>query len=85
MKKKNQEIHKTVMLELQICRQEIVDEVQQLRRSFTRMTDVLRRTSHANNNNQNVILEYMEDGNETEEASDSDASHDDDFVGNYLR
>lgn len=81
MKKKNQEIHKTVMLELQACRQDIVEEVQQLRHSFTRMTDLIRRN---NSNNQNM-LDYMEDDNETEEASDSENSHDEDFLDDFLR
>lgn len=84
MKKKNNEIHKSVMLELQICRQEIIDEVQQLRNSFTRMTDLIRRNN--NNNHQNLgILEYMDDDNETEEASDSETSQDDDFPDDFLR
>lgn len=83
MKKKNNEIHKSVMLELQICRQDIIEEVQQLRQSFTRMTDLLRRNS---NNNQNLgILEYMDDDNETEEASDSETSQDEDFLDDFLR
>lgn len=79
------------MLELQICRQEIIDEVQQLRQSFTRMTDLIRRNNNNNINNnhhhpQNIgILEYMDDDNETEEASDSETSHDDDFPGDFLR
>lgn len=87
MKKKNNEIHKSMMLELQICRQEIIDEVQQLRHSFTRMTDLIRRNNNNNNNNhQNLgILEYMDDDNETEEASDSESSHDDDFPDDFLR
>lgn len=81
MKKKNNEIHKSVMLELQICRQEIISEVQQLRQSFTRMTDLIRR----NTNHQEMrILEYMEDDNETEEASDSE-SDDDEFLDDFLR
>lgn len=84
MKKKNNEIHKSVMLELQICRQEIIDEVQQLRQSFTRMTDLIRRNN--NNNHQNLgILEYMDDDYETEEASDSETSRDDDFPDDFLR
>lgn len=71
------------MLELQICRQEIIDEVQQLRLSFTRMTDLIRQRN--NNNNQNLgILEYMDDDNETEEASDSE-SPDDEFPDDFLR
>lgn len=83
MKKKNNEIHKSVMLELQICRQEIIQEVQQLRHSFTRMTDLIRRNS---NNNQNLgRLEYMDDDNETEEASDSETSQDEDFFDDFLR
>lgn len=83
MKKKNNEIHKSVMLELQICRQEIIEEVQQLRQSFTRMTDLIRRNS---NNNQNLgMLEYMDDDNETEEASDSETSQDEDFLNDFLR
>lgn len=91
MKKKNNEIHKSVMLELQICRQEIIDEVQQLRHSFTRMTDLIRRNNNNNNNNnhhhhQNLaILEYMDDDNETEEASDSETSQDDEFPEDFLR
>lgn len=81
MKKKNNEIHKSVMLELQICRQEIIDEV---RHSFTRMTDLIRRSN--NNNHQNMgNLEYMDDENETEEASDSDESQDDEFPDDFLR
>ncbi|XP_055325475.1 uncharacterized protein LOC129579419 [Sitodiplosis mosellana] len=84
MKKKNNEIHKSVMLELQICRQEIIEEVQQLRQSFTRMTERLIRRS--NNNNQNLgMLEYMDDDNETEEASDSETSQDEDFLDDFLR
>lgn len=71
------------MLELQACRQDIVEEVQQLRHSFTRMTDMIRRN---NNNNRNIgMLEYMDDDNETEEASDSENSHDDDFLDDFLR
>lgn len=81
MKKKNNEIHKSVMLELQICRQEIIDEVQQLRHSFTRMTDLIRRSN--NNNHQNMgILEYMEDDIE---SSESESSNDDDFPDDFLR
>lgn len=72
------------MLELQICRQEIIDEVQQLRNSFTRMTNLIRRSN--NNNHQNMgILEYMDDDNETEELSDSETSHDDEFPDDFLR
>lgn len=90
MKKKNNEIHKSVMLELQICRQEIIEEVQQLRLSFTRMTDLIRRRSINNNNNNhnnhNIgILEFMDDENETEEASDSETSQDDDLFDDFLR
>lgn len=81
------------MLELQICRQEIVDEVQQLRSSFTRMTDLIRRNTINNrninnnhNNNRNLgVLEYMDDDNETEEPSDSEASQEEDFIDNFLR
>lgn len=84
MKKKNNEIHKSVMLELQICRQEIIAEIEHLRNSFTRMTDLLHR--NINNNHQNMgILEFMDDDNETEEASDSDTSNDDDFPDDFLR
>lgn len=90
MKKKNSEIQKSVMLELQICRQEITDEVQQLRHSFTRMADLIRRNNNNNRNigmmdHQNGIYEYMDDDNETEEASDSETSHDDDFHHDFLR
>lgn len=93
MKKKNNEIHKSVMLELQICRQEIIEEVQQLRQSFTRMTDLIRRNNnnnnhnHNNNNHQNIgILEYMDDDDiETEEASNSDGSQHDDIHDDFLR
>lgn len=83
MKKKNNEIHKSVMLELQICRQEIIEEVQQLRHSFTRMTDLLRRNT--NNNHNHGMLEYMDDDNETEAASDSETSQDEDFLDDFLR
>lgn len=95
MKKKNNEIHKSVMLELQICRQEIIEEVQQLRHSFTRMTDLMRRNNNNNRHiginireNQNGLLildDDMDDDNETEEASDSETSHDGDFHDDFLR
>ncbi|XP_031631284.1 uncharacterized protein LOC116345758 isoform X2 [Contarinia nasturtii] len=49
LKKKNNEIHKTVRLELQICRQEIIEEVQQLKQSFTRMTDMIRHDTSDDN------------------------------------
>lgn len=85
MKKKNNEIHKSVMLELQICRQEIIDEVQQLRHSFTRMTDLIRRNTNSNNQNMGILMdEFMEDDNETEEASDSE-SQEDEFLDDFLR
>lgn len=73
------------MLELQICRQEIIDEVQQLRQSFTRMTNLIRRNTNNNNQNMGILRdEFMEDDNETEEASDSE-SQEDEFLHDFLR
>lgn len=74
MKKKNADMHKSLMLEMQICRQEVIEEIQQLKESFSRMVELTRRTNY---NQENLAYLEIHDDHENENGDDDD---DDDSV-----
>lgn len=58
------------MLEMQICRQEVIEEVQQLKESFTRMTDMNRGTNY---NQENLAFLEIADRDEANGDDDSES------------
>lgn len=66
-----------MMLEMQICRQEVIEEVQQLKESFTRMADMTRRTNY---NQENLAFLEIADRDEGNADDDSDSLTSDEEV-----
>lgn len=79
IRKKNTDIHKSVMLEMQICRQEIIDEVHQLKENFTRMMELARRTNYNQENMAFLEIADHDDQNGDDESENSELSSDDEI------
>lgn len=78
IRKKNADIHKSVMLEMQICRQEIIEEVQQLKERISRMIELTRRTNY--NQENFAFLEIADPDENGDDDSPSELSSDDEDV-----
>lgn len=87
MKKKHADIHKTMMLEMQITRQEVIEEVKRLRASVTRMIEsTTRRTNFdVDPADFNFEMDHVENVDDTIDDTDNDISEDESIQHDFLR
>lgn len=80
IRKKNADLQKSMTLEMQICRQEVIEEVQQLKATFSRMVDMTRGTDY--NHEDLAFLEIAErnGANDDDGDSESEVESDDEEV-----
>lgn len=64
---------------MQICRQEIIDEVHQLKENFTRMMELARRTNYNQENMAFLEIADHDDQNGDDESENSELSSDDEI------
>lgn len=71
IRKKNADLQKSMTLEMQICRQEVIEEVQQLKATFSRMVDMTRATNY--NHEDLAFLEIADRNGANDDDGDSES------------
>lgn len=71
IKRDNEKIHKSLSLQMQVCRQEIVEHVRHLKNSVTRMVSMSTNGTHSKDDKENDLSNHHD-------LMDDDSSNDDD-------
>lgn len=74
IKKDNENLHKMMELQIRICRQEITEQLCDMKQSFKRMFDTWLSQSIADGNGENVHPNFMdnENGNSIDDIDDEE-------------